>query len=92
MQDVLNVTDRVVSTSSATTTPCGQLLTLCNQTAPSDEQLSGTVDTSATAVIASTAHSDSKVLAFSADQATGESCVICSSSVQHMLLDPSPRV
>eukprot|EP00891_Asterochloris_glomerata_P001563 jgi/Astpho2/1563/Aster-x1015 len=69
--DVLNVTDRVVSTSNATTSPCGQLLTLCNQTAPSDEQLSGTVDTSAMAVIAPTAHTDSQVLAFSADQATG---------------------
>ena len=70
------MTDRIVSTSNATTNPCGQLLTLCNQTAPSDEQLSGTVDTSAMAVVASTAHTDSKVLAFSADQATGESCVI----------------
>lgn len=75
MQDVLNVTDRVVSTSNATTSPCGQLLTLCNQTAPSDEQLSGTVDTSAMAVIAPTAHTDSQVLAFSADQATGASCL-----------------
>ena len=92
MQDVLNVTDRVVSTSNATTTPCGQQLPRFNHPAPSDEHQNGTVDTTATAVNAAPAHTDSKVLAFSADQATGESCVFCSSSVQHMLLDPSPRV
>ena len=93
MQDVLNVTDRVVSTSDATTSPCGQLLTLCNQTDPSDEQLSGTVDTNATAVIASTAHTDSKVFAFSADQATGQGCVTSTArAAGHLPMDWSPSL